>query len=183
MIYTIGHGNRAIAEFVALLEEGGIACVVDVRAYPASRRHPQYSREPLGKSLARAGIRYVWEGKALGGRRRSVRGSAHAALKSESFRAYADHMMTAAFREGLKRVVDLGLDAPTAILCAERLPWECHRNLISDNLVARGSEVKHLIGPGEARAHKLSELARQDGDNLIYDGAAQLALGLPPSSD
>lgn len=183
VIYTIGHGNRAIAEFLSLLEENGIACVVDVRAYPGSRRHPQFGSDPLERSLALAGIRYVWEGRTLGGRRRSNRSSPHLALKSKSFRAYADHMMTVPFREGLERLVEAGSDVRTVILCAERLPWECHRNLIADSLVARGVGVMHLIGPGQVRAHELSRLARRDGDRLIYDAGEQLALGLTPSTD
>lgn len=181
-VYTIGHGSRSISELVELLGEAGIACVIDVRAYPASRRHPHFGREALEKSLAQVGIRYLWEGRALGGRRRSVKASPHTELTSKSFRAYADHMMTVAYREGLKRVIKQGLDARTAILCAERLPWECHRNLIADSLVARGYAVMHLIGPSQTRAHALNEVARSEGEDLIYDAAEQLDLGLPPSS-
>lgn len=182
VIYTVGHGDRAIAELIALLEDAGIACVVDVRAYPASRRHPQFGREALEKTLAGAGVRYVWEGKALGGRRRGVKDSPHVALKSKGFRGYADHMMTVEFRAGLKRVLQLALDARTAILCAERLPWECHRNLIADSLVAHGNAVTHLIGRDKVRGHELNELARREGDDLIYDAGEQLDLGLTPSS-
>jgi uncharacterized protein (DUF488 family) len=160
-----------MAEFIGLLRDAGIQCVVDVRAHPGSRRHPQFGREALERSLARAGIRYVWEGTALGGRRHAVKGSRHTALTSAAFRAYADHMMTVEFRAGLKRLVELSLDASTAILCAERLPWECHRNLIADSLVASGNGVTHLVGPGRARAHELNDLARRDGDDLVYDAA------------
>ncbi len=182
-VYTIGHGSRPVAELIELLKNTGIACVVDVRAYPASRRHPQFRREALANSLALAGIRYVWEGRALGGRRHGLQASCHTALNNESFRAYADHMMTAAFREGLKRVVDLGRDARTAILCAERLPRECHRHLIADSLVACGHSVMHLIGPNQAVTHELNKLARHDGQDLIYDAGDQLDLGLPPVSE
>ena len=180
-VYTIGHGSRPIAEFIGLLQGAGVDCVVDVRAHPGSRRHPQFGREALENSLAQAGIRYVWEGKALGGRRRAVKGSRHTALTSGAFRAYADHMMTVEYRAGLTRLVELSLDARTAILCAERLPWECHRNLISDSLVARGNAVMHLIGPDRARVHELNGLARRDGIDLVYDAAGQLDLGLPRS--
>ena len=181
-VYTIGHGSRPMAEFIGLLEDARIARLVDVRAHPASRRHPQFCREALENSLALAGIHYVWEGKVLGGRRRGVKASPHTALKSESFRAYADHMMTAAFREGLNRVVEWGRLARIAILCAERLPWECHRNLIADSLVARGHAVSHLISPNQVLAHDLNKLARHDGGDLIYDKGGQLDLGLPPAS-
>jgi len=181
-VYTIGHGSRPVSEFIGLLEDAGIACLVDVRAYPASRRHPHFGREVLQNSLALAGIHYAWEGRALGGRRRGVHASRHTGLKSESFRAYVDHMMTNVFREGLKRVVDLGWHTRVAILCAERLPWQCHRNLIADSLVARGHAVSHLISTNQVLVHNLNELARRDGDDLIYNAGGQLGLGLPPAS-
>jgi len=177
-VYTIGHGNRAIKEFVGLLQEAAIECLVDVRAFPASRRHPQFSREALERSLLGAGIRYVWEGKSLGGRRKAVAGSRHVALRSPGFRAYADHMETEDFHIGAARVLELAASAQIAIMCAERLPWECHRNLISDNLVARGLRVLHLMGPGESREHALNPVARRDGERLIYDAGEQLGLKL-----
>jgi uncharacterized protein (DUF488 family) len=178
MIYTIGHGNRSIEEFLALLKEAGIECLVDVRAYPASRRHPQFAREALERSLGEGGIRYVWEGKALGGRRRLAKDTPHIALKSPAFRAYAGHMTTAEFREGLERLIELGREQGTAVMCAERLPWECHRHLISDSLVARDVAVEHIVTAGGARPHALSALARQEGNILIYDTGEQLGLKL-----
>ncbi|HXF67774.1 MAG TPA: DUF488 domain-containing protein [Burkholderiales bacterium] len=177
VIYTIGHGNRAIGEFVGLLREAGIECVMDVRAYPASRRHPQFARQALERSLAEAGIRYVWEGKALGGRRRLAEGSPHVALKSPGFRAFADHMASEEFRDGLGRLVALAKEAPIAILCAERLPWQCHRFLISDSLLVRGAAVEHIVERGVTRPHALSAAARREGDRLIYDAGEQLELG------
>jgi uncharacterized protein (DUF488 family) len=177
-IYTIGHGNRAIGELIDLLREEGIECLVDVRAYPVSRRHPQFSRDALEQSLVGAGIRYVWEGTSLGGRRKAAADSPHVALRSPGFRAYADHMETEDFRAGAGRLLDLAANARIAIMCAERLPWECHRNLISDSLVARGLRVLHLMGPGESREHALNPVARQDGERLIYDAGEQLGLKL-----
>lgn len=176
MIYTVGHGSRPIGEFTGLLRDAGIECVVDVRAYPASRRHPHFAREALERSLADAGIRTVWEGKALGGRRKPGADSPHLALKNASFRAYAGHMETPAFREGLDRLVETGRGLRSAIMCAERLPWLCHRNLIADSLVARGVRVLHLIGPGQMREHALSRLARIEGGRLVYDVGGQLPL-------
>lgn len=177
-IYTIGHGNRAIGELIGLLTEAAVECLVDVRAYPASRRHPQFSRDALERSLPGAGIRYIWEGKSLGGRRKAAADSPHIALGSAGFRAYADHMETADFRAGAGRLFELAGATRTAIMCAERLPWECHRNLISDSLVARGLRVLHLMGPGQSREHALNPVARQDGERLIYDARAQLGLKL-----
>jgi uncharacterized protein (DUF488 family) len=178
MIFTIGHGNRSIEEFLALLKEAGIECLVDVRAYPASRRHPQFARETLERSLGEAGIRYVWEGKALGGRRRLAKDTLHIALRSPAFRAYAGHMTTAEFREGLERLIDLARGLRTAVMCAERLPWECHRHLVSDSLAARGVAVEHIVTAGGTRPHSLSALARREGDVLIYDAGEQLGLKL-----
>ena len=179
-IHTIGHGNRSGEEFIALLAEAGIECLVDVRAYPASRRHPQFAREALERSLAGAGVRYVWEGRELGGRRKSSRDSPHIALRSPGFRAYADHMATREFHEGMTRLTELGRSARTAIMCAERLPWECHRFLISDFLVARGDPVVHLVNSGMAQEHALSPAVRLEDGGLIYDARKQLALGLEP---
>jgi len=178
LIWTIGHGNRSIEEFVGLLREAGIECLVDVRAYPASRRHPQFARQALEASLAEAGIRYVWEGKALGGRRKLTKDSPHVALKNPGFRAYADHMATETFREGLERLLALGRSARTALLCAERLPWQCHRNLVADSLVAGGLRVLHLVGPGKSMEHTLNRLARRDRERLVYDAGEQDALEL-----
>ena len=177
-IFTIGHGNRSIEEFIGLLGGASIECLVDVRAYPASRRHPQFARAALEQSLRELGIRYVWEGKALGGRRTLAKHSPHAALKSPGFRAYADHMETAEFREGAARLVDLGRAARAAVMCAEGLPSECHRSLISDYLVASGGQVSHLLEAGVFESHRLNPLARLRGGNLVYDGETQGELKL-----
>jgi uncharacterized protein (DUF488 family) len=177
-VCTVGHGNRAIGDLLALLGDAGIECLVDVRAYPASRRHPQFSREALERSLPAAGIRYAWEGKSLGGRRKAVADSRHIALRNPSFRAYADHMETEEFRDGLARLIELAGVSRTAIMCAERLPWECHRNLIADSLAARDVRVLHLMDRGENREHALNPAARREGERLVYDAGEQLPLGL-----
>jgi uncharacterized protein (DUF488 family) len=177
-VYTIGHGNRAFEEFAGLLRAAAIECLVDVRAYPASRRHPQFSRDALEGSLAAAGVRYAWEGKTLGGRRKAAADSPHIALRSPGFRAYADYMATEEFRAGLQRLLGMAGSGRVAIMCAERLPWECHRNLISDSLVARGTRVLHLMDRGEGREHTLNPVARLEGERLIYDAGEQLGLKL-----
>lgn len=178
MIYTIGHGNRSIEEFLTLLKEAGIECLVDVRAYPASRRHPQFAREALERSLAARGIRYAWEGKAMGGRRKPVKNSLHTAFRNDSFRGFADHMMSDEFRQALDRLIELGRSTHTTIMCAERLPWECHRQLVSDSLVACDIPVTHIIAPDKIKPHALSKLARNDRGELIYDIGEQLGVGL-----
>src|SRR4051812_43729433 len=100
-LYTIGHGNRPIDELLALLTQNAVTCLVDVRAHPGSLRHPQFGREALERTLAQSGLRYVWQGEALGGRRRPRADSIHQALRNDSFRAYADHMQSREFRHGV----------------------------------------------------------------------------------
>jgi uncharacterized protein (DUF488 family) len=178
MVYTAGHGNRPIEEFIGLLREAGVTCLVDVRAYPASRRYPHFGRAALEQSLPAAGIRYIWEGEALGGRRKPSGESPHLALRHPAFRAYADHMMTATFRDAAERLLATAHAAPAAIVCAERLPWQCHRFLISDFLVAGGNDVVHLVNPGKRQSHRLNPVARQRDGGLVYDGETQSQLDL-----
>jgi uncharacterized protein (DUF488 family) len=178
-LYTVGHGNQSIDELIALLRRSGITCLVDVRAHPGSRRHPQFGRDALESELRTAGIQYVWEGKDLGGRRRAQRESRHRALRNESFRAYADHMQTADFRDAVERLLTLARSSAVAIMCAERLPWQCHRFMISDYLVAHGVSVLHVIDTSVPRPHALREEARVTAEGLVYDVAIQSELGLP----
>jgi uncharacterized protein (DUF488 family) len=181
-VYTIGHGNRSLAEFTSLLERAGVACLVDVRAFPGSRRHPHFGRGELERSLPAAGIQYAWEGASLGGRRKPRPDSPHVALRNASFRAYADHMETGEFREGIERLLERSGRARVAIMCAERLPWQCHRYMISDYLVAQGVEVRHLIDSSAPREHRLRAEARRMGARLIYDCNTQPGLGLDEDS-
>jgi uncharacterized protein (DUF488 family) len=177
-ICTIGHGNRSEAEFLGLLQHWAITCLVDVRAHPGSRRHPQFGRGELEESLAAAGVRYVWEGKALGGRRRPRPDSPHRALRNDSFRAYADHMESDEFRSGVARLLGHRTDARVTIMCAERLPWQCHRFMISDYLVAHQIDVVHVIDASTPRAHVLRQEARASEGRLIYDAQTQSSLEL-----
>jgi uncharacterized protein (DUF488 family) len=158
-----------------------VTCLVDVRAFPASRRHPHFGRAALEESLPAAGIRYVWEGHALGGRRKPSADSPHVALRHPAFRAYADHMMTQAFRQAAEQLVETARTETTAVVCAERLPWQCHRFLISDYLVAGGNDVVHLVNPGKQQPHRLNPVARARDGELVYDGKTQTSLGLEPS--
>jgi uncharacterized protein (DUF488 family) len=177
-IYTIGHGNRPLDELVSLLRVNGIEALVDVRAFPGSRRHPHFGRSELETSLPAAGVSYLWEGKALGGRRRARADSPHVAMRNDSFRAYADHMESDEFRQGVERLLELAAGARPAIMCAERLPWQCHRYMISDYLVAHGIEVLHVIDASAPRSHALRAEARLSGGSLIYDGGSQPGLDL-----
>jgi len=155
-----------------LLTEHGIKVLVDVRRFPASRRHPQFAREALAASLAGAGIEYIHE-PDLGGRRAARPDSQHTAWRVEAFRGYADYMESPEFTAALKRLIERATGTPTAILCAEAVPWRCHRRLISDALVARGVEVLHILGPGQAKPHELDPNARiLSGGRLLYAGPA-----------
>lgn len=173
MIYTIGHGNRPLEELIGLLQAFHIGCLIDVRAFPGSRRHPHFGRGELERSLPQSGVEYVWEGARLGGRRRPRPDSPHVALRNASFRAYADHMEGEEFREGVGRVLALAQGGDVALMCAERLPWQCHRYMISDYLAAQGVEVRHVIDAKTPKAHTLRAEARVAGENLVYDGNPQ----------
>lgn len=175
IVYTVGHSTLSLEDFLRVVRGHGIGGIADVRRYPASRRHPHFAREALADTLARSGLAYTWL-EALGGRRRGRTDSPHVAWRNDAFRAYADHMETDEFRGGLTRLLALAATRPTAILCAEAVPWRCHRQLIADALVARGLEVRHLLGRGPADLHRLTPFARLDGERVVYD-RAQLALG------
>jgi uncharacterized protein (DUF488 family) len=168
-VYTIGHGNRPLEEFLGLLAAAGIGCLVDVRAFPGSRRHPHFGRGELERTLPEASIEYAWEGASLGGRRKPRLDSAHAALRNASFRAYADHMESDEFRNAVDRLLVRAQRSPTAIMCAERLPWQCHRYMIADYLVAHHVEVLHLVDAKPPKPHRLRSEARLSGGHLIYD--------------
>jgi uncharacterized protein (DUF488 family) len=168
-LFTIGHGDRPIAAFVDMLRDAGVTTLVDVRRHPGSRRHPQFAREALAHSLAAAGIAYCWQGEALGGRRRTRPDSRHVAWRSDSFRGYADHMETSAFRTALERVLNAARQRPLAVMCAERHPSQCHRQLIADAALARGVPVTHLLERDRSEPARLHAFARVEAGNVVYD--------------
>jgi uncharacterized protein (DUF488 family) len=172
-LYTIGHSNRPVTELIAMLHAAGVTRLVDVRAVPKSRRWPQYDRAALQASLEREGIEYAWRGGTLGGFRKPAPDSPNVALDG-AFRGYADHMATPAFAAALDELLTVA--APTAILCAEKLPAECHRSLITDYVLARGSEVVHLVAPGLSEAARVHPAARTVPGGLVYDGGSQRRL-------
>ena len=164
-IYTIGHSTRTLAELAGLLKEHGVTRLADIRRFPGSRRHPHFSKESLEHNLPRAGVEYV-HFEALGGRRRPLKKSRNMGWESEQFRGYADHMMSTEFREAIERL--LASEKPTAVMCAEAVPWNCHRNVLSDDLVRRGIEVIHITAAGKSHPHRLNEMARIEGDAVVY---------------
>ena len=159
---------------MALLREHGVTRLADIRRFPGSRRYPHFSRDALEVSLPERGIEYVHIPE-LGGRRKPAGNSRNTALRNEQFRAYADHMATDEFRRAVDAL--LALEGRTAVMCAEAVPWRCHRNLLSDDLLRRGVEVVHILGRGEAKRHEMSAIARIEGDRVVYP-AEQSALPL-----
>jgi uncharacterized protein (DUF488 family) len=171
-LWTVGHGNRSVEQFLAMLVQAKIARLVDVRAIPRSRRHPQFGYGPLGASLAAAGIAYAWRGKALGGLRRGGVGSNHPGLSEPVFRAYAEHMRGEAFRTAAAQLMRDARRERLCLMCAERDPAQCHRSLIADWMVVHGERVLHLIETGEARAHALHPALVAEQGILRYAGGA-----------
>jgi uncharacterized protein (DUF488 family) len=182
VVHTLGHSTLALEDFLGLLEAHGIDAIADVRRYPASRRHPHFAREPLAASLAAHGSAYAWL-PALGGRRSTRPDSPHVAWRNEQFRGYADHMDGAEFRDGLGTLLGFADGHRVAIMCAEAVPWRCHRQLIADVLVARGVEVLHVTGRGRAEPHRLTPFARVDGDHVVYDRGVPGTLASRSGSD
>ena len=169
-LYTIGHSTRTLEELIEALRAHEIRTLVDIRAFPMSRRLPQFNRDSLAETLPAAGIRYVWM-KALGGYRKKIlEESPNIALRNDSFRNYADYMLTAELEGAMDELVRLAEEAPTAYMCAERVYFHCHRMLVSDWLVTHGHQVLHIDGTGPVRPHKLTAEARMIEGRLIYRG-------------
>jgi uncharacterized protein (DUF488 family) len=167
-IFTIGHSTRALDTFLELLLKEGVTHLADVRAFPASRRHPQFNREQLVPALAARGIGYT-HFPELGGRRKARSDSRNTEWKNAGFRGYADYMETAGFETGLESLIATAEKDPTAIMCAEAVPWRCHRTLISDALVARGIEVLHILDGG-VKPHTLTSFASVKNGQVTYGG-------------
>jgi uncharacterized protein (DUF488 family) len=169
-LYTIGHSTRVLEDLIETLQVHEIKMLVDIRAFPMSRRLPQFNRESLEMSLSSAGIRYL-SMKALGGYRKKIReDSPNIALRNASFRNYADYMVTDEFRAAMADLIALAENSRTAYMCAERVYFRCHRMLVSDWLVAHGHEVMHIDGAGAAKPHRMTAEARMVDGNLIYRG-------------
>jgi uncharacterized protein (DUF488 family) len=175
-VWTIGHSTRSWEDFLELLTRHGIRTVVDVRQYPSSRRFPQFNGPAMAEALAAAGIEYVHEVN-LGGRRRPRPDSPNTYWRQPQFRGYADHQATPAYRAALERLIGRAERQPTAILCAEAVPWRCHRQLIADSLTLRGLEVRHILTPERADLHALNPAIRLDpGGEFHYAADDSLPL-------
>jgi uncharacterized protein (DUF488 family) len=168
--YTIGHSTRALNELISALQAHKIETLVDIRAFPMSRRLPHFNRESLETELPKRGIRYVWM-KALGGYRKATRKeSPHIALRSASFRNYADYTLTPEFDQAIGELLQIAGQSRPAYMCAERVYFRCHRMIVSDWLVAHGHEVLHIDDEGSTRPHKLTAEARMIAGQMIYRG-------------
>ena len=166
-VYTIGHSTRTLEEFTELLQTYHITLLIDVRTAPHSRHNPQFNKEALPSTLKPIGIKYIHLPE-IGGLRHPKPDSINLALENASFRGYADYMQTKEFTDALLKIVALARENCVALMCAEALPWKCHRNLISDALVARHVRVMHIISKASTITHQLSEMAHVEGYKVSY---------------
>jgi len=167
LLLTVGHSNRSLADFIALLKSHGVQRLVDVRTIPRSRHNPQFNRDALAASLRRVRIAYSHLPK-LGGLRHPRAHSINTGWQNSSFRGYADYMQTPEFAAALARLENLAKTKTCAIMCAEAVPWRCHRSLVADALTIRGYAVEHIMTPARRNPHKLTSFARVRGRHITY---------------
>lgn len=166
-IFTIGHSTHPVEEFIDLLKGSEIEVLVDIRTIPRSRRNPQFEQDALASALKAHGIEYKYM-KGLGGLRHAKKDSPNRGWRNESFRGYADYMQTDDFRENLDDLIALGKKKRTAIMCAEAVPWRCHRSLVGDALLVHGVDVVDIMPGGKQSPHKLNPMAHVAGKTITY---------------
>ncbi len=166
-VYTIGHSTRTIEAFIEILQAYKIDAVVDVRTIAKSRHNPQFNEENLSESLKQKGIGYI-HCKGLGGLRHTTKASVNTAWRNASFRGYADYMQTTEFQASLERLIDIVRAKRIVIMCAEAVPWRCHRSLIGDALLIRNIEVIHIMSEKSSKSHTLTPFAKVEGATIIY---------------
>jgi uncharacterized protein (DUF488 family) len=174
VIFTIGHSTRSIGEFIGILEAFSIERVVDVRTIPKSRHNPQFNDNALRESLKETHIEYLHM-KGLGGLRHEKKDSPNAAWRNASFRGFADYMQTENFKESLERLMLAAAKKTTTIMCAEAVPWRCHRSLIADALLVRGLDVRHIMTATSDREHTMTPWAKVSGKKITYPDAIPVA--------
>jgi uncharacterized protein (DUF488 family) len=181
-VFTIGHSTRPIEEFIPLLKAHGIEEITDVRTIPRSRHNPQFNSEVLRKSLKKAQISYIHL-PGLGGLRHTSRASINKAWRNASFRGYADYMQTPEFEKSLRQFLRLAKKRQSALMCAEAVPWRCHRWLLADALLVRGFPVEHIISATTRQPHQLTPFAKVQGYRVTYpaDASSACVLDLRPS--
>lgn len=166
---TVGHSNRPLEELIGMLRAHGVQVLVDIRSVPKSRHNPQFNTDALPGPLAEAGIEYVHL-KSLGGLRHARKDSTNTGWKNLSFRGYADYMQTPEFEAGLEELLRIDAEKRAAIMCAEAVPWRCHRSLVSDALTARGVPVEHIMSATKKEKHRLTSFARVEDGRVSYPG-------------
>ncbi|MDQ3920093.1 MAG: DUF488 domain-containing protein [Acidobacteriota bacterium] len=166
-VYTIGHSNRGVEEFIGLLKAHGVETLADIRKLPGSNKYPHFNRDELSDSLARAGIRYVYL-KELAGRRPPSKDSKNTVWRNRSFRAYADHMETDEFRRGVEELLGYAAEVRVAVMCSEAVWWRCHRALVADYLKATGVAVYHIMGESASKPHPYTSAAKVVDGKLSY---------------
>jgi uncharacterized protein (DUF488 family) len=168
-IFTVGHSIRPLSEFVALVKAYGMRRIADIRSVPRSRHNPQFNAETLGPALAEAGLDYT-PLRALGGLRHTRKDSPNRGWHNDSFRGFADYMQTPDFAAGLAELIALSKAERTAIMCAEAVPWRCHRSLVADALLVRGIPAIEILSETNWRTHELTSFARVEGTEITYPG-------------
>jgi uncharacterized protein (DUF488 family) len=167
LLCTIGHSDRPIVEFIDLLCRNAVECVLDIRTVPKSRHNPQFNRDTLPATLAAAGIGYRHLA-GLGGLRHARADSSNTGWRNASFRGFADYMQTAEFADNVAAVAAMARERRCALMCAEAVPWRCHRSLVADALVVRGIAVEHIVSAHQRKAHTLTPFARVMGTRITY---------------
>ena len=177
IVCTIGHSNRTIEEFIDLLRQNEVQCLLDIRTVPKSRHNPQFGQDQLPQSLEAAGIAYR-QMPGLGGLRRPLKESPNSGWRNTSFRGYADYMQTPEFAQNVDAVIELAGDTRCVLMCAESVPWRCHRSLVADALLVRGIPVEHIINPGKRKPAALTPFAKVEGTKITYppEGGEQIGL-------
>ena len=166
-VFTVGHSTLPIERFIQILKTYGIECLLDIRTVPKSRHNPQFNGDDLRESLAVAGIGYRAL-PSLGGLRHARKDSPNTAWRNKSFRGYADYMQTREFQDGLRDLLETSSHARVAIMCAEAVPWRCHRSLVADALNARSIPVVEILSESAHRMHKLTPFAHVEGNQVSY---------------
>lgn len=183
IVLTIGHSTRTIEEFISLLQANAATCVVDVRTVPRSRHNPQFNRETLPVSLKPAGIGYVHMAE-LGGLRHTTPDSLNIGWRNASFRGYADYMQTPEFQRAIDQLIRLASQDRIALMCAEAVPWRCHRSLIADALLVRGMECEDIMSATRLQVHTLTSFAKVEDTQITYpaDASQNVAKKAPVKS-
>ncbi|MGD0089306.1 MAG: DUF488 domain-containing protein [Planctomycetota bacterium] len=171
IVLTIGHSTRALEEFIGLLQAHGVTRIVDVRTVPRSWHNPQFNKNSLPRALKKAGVKYLHM-PGLGGLRHAKRDSRNLGWRNASFQGYADYMQTLGFEQSLDELIHLAHQERSALMCAEAVPWRCHRSLIADALLVRGIRVEEIMSPTLRRVHTLVPFAKVHGTTLTYPAAA-----------